>query len=399
MPTGCPDLFEIASASEVVLACGGGGVGKTSVAAAAGLQIALERAGKVLVLTVDPAKRLATALGLDSLGNALKRVPDDAFIQAGLDKPKGELWVAMLDMKQSWDDLVSRHAPDKDTRDKILSNPLYESITSRFIQSHDYIAVERLYEEYTSHKFDLIVVDTPPSRNAMDFLDAPKRMADFLSSRLLKWLIMPYRSKLISMASRPFYQIADKILGSQFLVDISEFFVAFQSMYDGFKKRAVEVEVLLKGQGTSFIIVTTLEEVPSREAETFVEELGKRKMNLRGIVLNKVLPEYFMDVDTLKLANKIASDPVGIASKLSLSGAGGAGGKDDMDESLYSTTLYEIAGSFLDFHQASYNEQIQRAKFEDGGYSTIVLPRLDDDISDLGGLAALTGYIPNETAV
>ena len=393
MSTGCPDLFNIASTSEVVVACGGGGVGKTSVAAATGLQVALESAGKVLVLTVDPAKRLATALGLGSLGNALKRVPDDAFVRAGLGRPKGELWVAMLDMKQSWDDLVRRHAPDEATRDKILINPLYDSITSRFVQSHDYIAVERLYEEYTSHKFDLIVVDTPPSRNAMDFLDAPKRMADFLSSRLLKWLILPYRSKLISMASRPFYQIADKILGSQFLMDISEFFGAFQSMYDGFKKRAIEVEVLLKGKGTSFIIVTTLEEVPSREAETFVEELGKRKMNLRGIVLNKVLPSYLMDADTLKLANHIASDPDSIASKLSMSKTEASG---KTGESLYSATLYEIARSFLDFHQAGYRENIQRAKFEDGGHSTIVLPRLDDDISDLGGLASLTGYVAEQ---
>jgi anion-transporting ArsA/GET3 family ATPase len=143
----------------------------------------------------------------------------------------------MLDTKQSWDDLVRRHAPDAATRDAILANPLYENITTRFVHSHDYIAMERLYDIHATGAYDLLVVDTPPSRNALDFLDAPARMAEFFSSRLLRWLTVPYRSRVMTAASRPFYQLADRILGSQFLQDIAEFFILFQTMHDGFVER------------------------------------------------------------------------------------------------------------------------------------------------------------------
>src|SRR3712207_6017342 len=123
----------------------------------------------------------------------------------------------MLDTKQSWDDLVRRHAPNAKTRDAILANPLYGNITGRFVQSHDYIAMERLYDLHASGVYDLIVVDTPPTRHALDFLEAPQRMVEFFGSRLLRWLTVPYRSRVVSMASRPFYQVADRVLGSQFL--------------------------------------------------------------------------------------------------------------------------------------------------------------------------------------
>ena len=155
-------------------------MGKTTTAAARAAMAAAHLGGKVLVLTVDPAKRLANALGLEQFGNAETRVPDEPFTAAGVE-PRGELWAAMLDTKQSWDDLVRRHAPDAATRDAILANPLYQNITGRFVQSHDYIAMERLYEIHASGPYDLIVVDTPPTRNAIDFLEAPERMADFFS--------------------------------------------------------------------------------------------------------------------------------------------------------------------------------------------------------------------------
>ena len=150
----------------------------------------------------------------------------------------------MLDTKQSWDDLVLRHAPDEETAYRILENRLYHNITARFVQSHDYIAMERLFEIHASGEYDLIVIDTPPTRNAIDFLDAPARMADFFGSRLLRWLTLPYRvggkrgTRVLNVASRPFYQMADRILGSQFLQDIAEFFLNFQSMYDGFVTRS-----------------------------------------------------------------------------------------------------------------------------------------------------------------
>ena len=191
-------------------------MGKTTTAAASALMAAVNHGSKVLVLTVDPAKRLANALGLDGIGNTEHRVPDAAFKAAGV-KPRGELWAAMLDTKESWDSLIRQHAPDEQTRDEILANPLYQNIAGRFVQSHDYIAMERLYEIHSAGEYDLIVVDTPPTRNALDFLDAPERLADFFSSRLLRWLIVPYRSKLINVATKPFYQISDRILGTEFM--------------------------------------------------------------------------------------------------------------------------------------------------------------------------------------
>src|SRR5205814_455249 len=139
---------------------------------------------------------------LEAVGNVVTRVPAEAFAGAGV-QPRGELWVAMLDTKQSWDDLVRRHAPDARTRDAILANPLYTNITGKFVQSHDYIAMERLFEIHASGRYDLLVVDTPPTRNALDFLDAPARMAEFFSSRLLRWLTVPYRSRFLTLAPRP----------------------------------------------------------------------------------------------------------------------------------------------------------------------------------------------------
>ncbi|HEY3238164.1 MAG TPA: ArsA-related P-loop ATPase, partial [Acidimicrobiia bacterium] len=229
-PTG---LDRLLAAKEIAIFCGPGGVGKTSVAAAAAAGAAARLGGKVLVVTVDPARRLADALGVAGLGNWEREVDADRLVAAGL-QPRGRLWAAMLDTKQSWDDLVLRHAPDEETAYRILENRLYDNITARFVQSHDYIAMERLHEIHRSGVYDLIVVDTPPSRNAIDFIEAPRRMAEFFGSPLLKWLTMPYRlggrrgARMVTLASRPFYRVADRILGSQFLEDIAEFFLNFQ---------------------------------------------------------------------------------------------------------------------------------------------------------------------------
>ena len=274
--------------------CGSGGVGKTTTAAAAAAMAAVHHGGKVLVLTVDPAKRLANALGLEAFGNSETQVPPAAFAAAGVE-PRGELWAAMLDTKQSWDDLVRRHAPDAATRDAILANPLYKNITGRFVQSHDYIAMERLYEIHASGTYDLIVVDTPPTRNAIDFLEAPERMADFFSSRLLRWLTVPARSRVLDLASKPFYSVADRILGSKFLEDIAEFFLLFQTMYDGFVERAKAVTRTLADKRTTFVVVSTLESAPVREAEFFIDALEDRGLHLGAVVLNKVLPTWFLD--------------------------------------------------------------------------------------------------------
>ena len=289
-------LEQLLATKEIVISCGSGGVGKTT-----------HLGCKVLVLTVDPAKRLANALGLERFGNVETQVPAAAFAGAGVE-PRGELWAAMLDTKQSWDDLIARHAPDAKTREAILANSIYQNISGRFVQSHDYIAMERLYEIHSSGTYDLIVVDTPPTRNAIDFLEAPDRMADFFSSKLLRWLTAPSKSRVMNFASKPFYTVADRILGSQFLEDIAEFFGLFQAMAPGFVERADAVTKILSDKRTTFLVVSTLEAAPLHEAEFFIDALDERKLHLGALVLNKVLPSYLRRTATTGVAKRLCSD-------------------------------------------------------------------------------------------
>ena len=384
------------AAKEIVIACGPGGVGKTTTAAAAAVMAAVQQGGKVLVLTVDPAKRLADALGLEGIGNAERRVPDEAFRASGI-RSRGELWVAMLDTKESWDALIRRHAPDQQTRDEILANPLYQNISGRFVQSHDYIAMERLYEIHSEGDYDLIVVDTPPTRNALDFLDAPQRLADFFSSRLLRWLIVPYRSKLVNAATKPFYQIADRILGTQFLADISEFFILFQSMYDGFVERAEAVGRLLSDRRTTFMVVSTLEAVPLREAEFFARELTDRHLHLGAIVLNKVLPGYLRDPGAAAVAETMKERAPELASELAASAVAaepaspgaGPGGAVLGDEDNLRRVLTEVADSFLNFRLVAIREGEERAQLATAPEVLATVPFFDTDIYDLDGLLRL----------
>ena len=374
-------MEQLLAAKEVAVFCGSGGVGKTTTAAAVAAMVALKQGGKVLVLTVDPARRLANALGLDGFGNVEKQVPLSAFADAGV-TPRGELWAAMLDTKQSWDNLVNRHAPDAATADKILSNPLYQNISGRFVQSHDYIAMERLYELHGEGNYDLIVVDTPPTRNALDFLEAPQRMADFFSSRFLRILTAPARSRLVNFATRPFYQVADRILGSQFLEDISEFFILFQTMYEGFVERARAVERLLHDRRTTFVVVSTLESAPAAEAEFFIESLGSKKFHLGALVLNKVLPSYFLDAAACTTAEDLEKQALRVAEGLPSSLSLG-------DPAQTARVLVEVAESFQRFHVVAQRETEERAELGSTPEVVATVPYFDSDIHDLGGLLQL----------
>ncbi|MGH9182760.1 MAG: ArsA family ATPase [Acidimicrobiales bacterium] len=378
-----PSLEQLMAAKEIVVACGSGGVGKTTTAAALGTMAAARLGGRVLVLTVDPARRLADAMGMESLGNVEARVGSEAFAAAGIE-PRGELWAAMLDTKASWDDLVHRHAPDPGTSEAILANPLYQNITGKFVQSHDYIAMERLYDLHCSGSYDLIVVDTPPTRNALDFLDAPGRMADFFSSRFLRRLLAPYRSRLVHMASRPFYQVADRILGSAFLQDITEFFVLFQSMYDGFVERAQAVARVLEDRRTTFVVVTTLQAGPVHEAERFIAALHEKRLHLGALVLNKVLPSYLLDPTATAAAKRLTSHPTDVAAAL----------PDEVgDGDLVHRVLAEIGESFLNFQVAAMREAEQRSELALAPEVVATVPYFDTDIDDLGGLARMGDQI------
>jgi anion-transporting ArsA/GET3 family ATPase len=372
-------IEQLLAAKEIVIHCGSGGVGKTTTAAAAGAMAAVHLGGKVLVVTVDPARRLANALGLEEFGNVETQVPSDAFEEAGV-TPRGELWVAMLDTKQSWDDLVRMHAPDPKTRDAILDNPLYKNITGRFVQSHDYIAMERLYEIHASGRYDLIVVDTPPTRNAIDFLEAPERMADFFSSRLLRWLTVPARSRVLTFASKPFYSVADRILGSKFLEDIAEFFLLFQTMYDGFVDRAKAVTRTLEDSRTTFVVVSTLESAPVAEAEFFIDALEDRGLHLGAVVLNKVLPGWFLDKGTTASAKALCSDAAELATRL----------PDDIGSKEQVTrVLNEVGESFLNFQVVAKREAETRAELSAAPEVVASVPYFDHDITDLAGLLQL----------
>jgi anion-transporting ArsA/GET3 family ATPase len=381
---------QLLAAKEIVVFCGSGGVGKTSVAAATALGATMGLGGKVHVLTVDPARRLATALGLEGLGNRAKRVPAEALKAAGIDA-RGELWAAQLDTKQSWDDLILRHAPDEETAYRILENRLYNNLTARFVQSHDYIAMERLYEVHSSGLYDLIIIDTPPTRNAIDFLEAPARMADFFGGRLLRWLTAPYRvggkrgSRVINVATRPFYQIADRILGSKFLQDIAEFFLNFQSMYDGFVERAHAVETLLHDKRTTFSVVTTLEAAPLHEAERFCEELRKRDFHLGALILNKTLPDSLVDPAGAAAANAFVDDAAPIAAALAE--------LDDpalTDPARTARVLRTIGESYKNFSVVAMREAELRAELARVPDVVVRVPTFEDDIGDVEGLAAIS---------
>ncbi len=372
-------LEQLLAAKEIAVCCGAGGVGKTTTAAAAAAMAAVSLGGKVLVLTVDPARRLADALSMEQLGNVEVRVPDSVMKAAGVE-PRGQLWAAMLDAKQSWDDLVRRHAPNPATVRKILENPLYQNVTGRFVQGHEYIAMERLYEIHRTGTYDLIVVDTPPTRHALDFLEAPDRMADFFSSRLLRWLTAPARSRMLGLASRPFYQVADRVLGTQFLQDIAEFFLLFQTMYDGFVERSHAVKRLIHGRRTTFVVVSTLEATPLREAQFFIEALDRLGLHPGALVLNKVLPTYLLDPGATRVAERLRSDGPALAAEL---------GPDAGDPSSVARVLREVGESFLNFGVVAKREAEQRAELDVNPDVSVAVPFFDTDIYDLAGLLRL----------
>ncbi|MET0144487.1 MAG: ArsA-related P-loop ATPase [Ilumatobacteraceae bacterium] len=392
MARGTPaGLDPLLASKEMVLVLGSGGVGKTTVAAALGLAAAVEQGGRVLVLTVDPAKRLADALGVGALGNTATRVPDAAFAGAGLE-PRGELWAAMLDTKAGWDDLIRRHAPDAKVRDAVLSNPLYQNITSRFVHSHDYLAMEQLHDLHATGDYDLVVVDTPPSRNALSVLDAPSRMIEFFGSRLLRWLTVPYRSRIFTMASKPFYQVADRVLGSGFLRDIADFFVLFQAMEKGFVKRAKEVEALLGDPRTTFIVVSTLETAPAHEAAYLARELLEREYDLGAIIANRVLPASLTRRGAATSAKRLADATAdgglvdAVATELSTNGAA-------VDARVVRDVLGEVARRFHDVALVATREAERRAELALLAPQVLDVPSLDSDINDLAGLMVLVGHL------
>lgn len=272
--------------TRIVVCCGSGGVGKTTTAAALGLRAA-ERGRKVVVLTIDPARRLAQSMGIDSLDNTPRRVK-------GIDDSAGgELHAMMLDMKRTFDEIVEAHA-DPERAAAILGNPFYQSLSAGFAGTQEYMAMEKLGQLRSRDEWDLIVVDTPPSRSALDFLDAPKRLGSFLDGKLIRVLLAPAKvggragMKFLNVGMSMMTGALGKVLGGQLLKDVQTFVAAMDSMFGGFRTRADATYKLLQAPGTAFLVVAAPERDALREAAYFVERLAAEDMPLAGLVLNRV---------------------------------------------------------------------------------------------------------------
>lgn len=386
------------AAKEVAVVCGPGGVGKTTTSASLAATTAAMIGGRVLVVTVDPARRLADALGVSRIGNRATHVPPEAFAASGL-RPKGELHAAMIDMSESWDSLVRRHAPDAATARQILANPLYRNITRRFAEGHYYIAMERLFELHEEGDYDLVVVDTPPSTNALDLLDAPRRMSELFSSRLLRWLTVPYRSRLINAASRPFYQVADRVLGSQLLSDLADFFILLQTMRDGFVARAEAVDRLLHDPMCTFVLVTTLEAVPASEAGNMTAALAERGFHLGLLVCNRVLPRSLRDPAAVEASEALAGEDVPFATELAKSLESK---RRDVTGEVVSAVLSEVGASFSNFRQVATRESELLRELSASHQVTATVPYQPGHVTDIAALlrfgAEIRGVSPRQAA-
>ena len=294
-------------ATSVVVTCGAGGVGKTTTAAAMALWAA-DQGRTVAVLTIDPARRLAQALGLGELDNEPRRVEVD------LAHPDGRLWAMMLDTRRTFDEMVAAHSSPQ-RAEQIYANPFYQSISSSFSGTQEYMAMEKLGQLAATGEYDLIVVDTPPSRSALDFLDAPQRMSSFLDGRMIRMLGSPGRGvlKVVGAGFALFTRAVTSVIGGQMLTDAAAFVTLFEDMFGGFRARAETTYQLLRAPGTSFVVVSIPEADALREASYFADRLRAERMPLAGLVLNRTHPAAagLSREDAEELADAVAdADPV-----------------------------------------------------------------------------------------
>lgn len=279
------DMAEILqdTSNRVIVCCGAGGVGKTTTAAAMAMRAA-EYGRTVVVLTIDPAKRLAQALGIEDLGNTPQRVPLAPEVS-------GQLHAMMLDMRRTFDEMVIQYSGE-DRADAILENQFYQTVATSLAGTQEYMAMEKLGQLLAEDKWDLIVVDTPPSRNALDFLDAPKRLGSFMDSKLWRLLLAPGRGigRLVTGAVGLAMKGMSTILGSQMLSDAAGFVQSLDATFGGFREKADRTYELLKRRGTQFVVVSAAEPDALREASFFVERLSTERMPLAGLILNRTHP-------------------------------------------------------------------------------------------------------------
>jgi anion-transporting ArsA/GET3 family ATPase len=357
--------------AHILVTTGSGGVGKTTTAAALGVAAARE-GRRTLVLTIDPARRLAQAMGLAHLDDTPARVPlpDDV---------PGELHAMMLDMQTTFDRLVDTHATSTQHARAIKENRIYRTLSSTLSGTQEYMAMERLHELHESGGWDLLVVDTPPTRSALDFLDAPKRMTSFLDGRLLRLLLKPSVAagkgvgKVVGFGATTFMRVAGRVTGMDLLEDLGDFFRNFEGMYDGFKERAAEVLELLQEPSSRFVVVTSPEPPPLREARFFLERLEQEGLNAAGLVVNRIRPEVPRDPSDAALARAAAAQP------------------DDDDGRAVAgalTLLGDVRGL-----AARQRRDVEAARYGLSVDPIVYVPLLGDDVHDLDGLSTIAGTL------
>jgi anion-transporting ArsA/GET3 family ATPase len=354
-----------------VCVCGGsGGVGKTTTSAAIALGMAA-RGAKVAVVTIDPAKRLANALGLEELENEPSRVEPERLTSNGLEV-RGELWAMMLDPKRTFDELIDRIAPDPNRAQEIKANRVYRELSSAVSGSQEFTAIAKLYDLDQEGQFDLLVLDTPPSRNALDFLEAPGRLTSFLEGRGLKAFVRPtgLGMRVLSRGATPLLSMLRRVTGVDLLSDLSTFFQLLGDMTNDFDLRARQVERMLTARTTAFLLVTSAEREPIDEAIWFRRTLTEGGMPFAGVVINRVHHDLLGDREP-----------------------------DDASEALSGALRPELARKVVENFQAYHvlarrdHHNIARLAGELDDEPVLLVPQLDDDVHDIEGLVRVHRYL------
>jgi anion-transporting ArsA/GET3 family ATPase len=368
-PSSAATLERALATRRILVACGSGGVGKTTAAAALALRAA--RSGRrVLVCTIDPSRRLATSLGLSQLSGRPRRI--DISRLAPPPARGGALWAMVLDVKSTFDALVTRYAPDAAARERILGNRFYRHVSAALAGSHEYTAMEKLLELTEDRRWDLVVLDTPPTRHALDFLEAPDRLMDFLDASVLRWFLRPYfvagrlTLRVATRTGALAVRMADRFFGLQFLQDLSEFFLAFESMYDGFKERASRVHALLREASSGFVMVAGPSPLALEEALYFHRRLTEKGMPFVAFVVNRVHTDPAREVRSRRRGR------AGVAPELAA----------------------RLAETLREQQVLARVERRAVARLEvDTRERPILVPELEQDVHDLRGLAEFGGLV------
>ena len=379
------NLQEALRGRKVICCVGSGGVGKTTTAAAVALRAAMD-GKRTLVLTIDPARRLANSLGLRELGNEETRIDPALFAQAGL-TPRGEMWAMMLDLKHTWDELVTRQARSPQQAQAILDNKLYQTLSTAMAGSLEYMAMEKVYEVYNAKRFDLVVLDTPPTSNALDFLHAADRILGVLDNNAMRIILGPmlragkFGFKLLAAPSGLVLRTLARFTGSDFLRDLAGFMMAFEGMYEGFKERATRVKSLLTSREAAFVLVTSPNPLTIQEALFFHQALRNDGIGTAAVIVNRVQrdPRRHGGPDNIPA----------LREALQLAQIKDAGAPP-LSERLCQTLTEQATLADMDRREVERLEQTLR------GVPLFSVPRLRKDVHDLSGLWQIDRYLGGE---